>query len=197
MGIQLDFVNEYVHKFWYIQRLYWVRMFILDKHSRVMRTKFERNPDLFTMPISSAKFPNNCRDEAPKLLKGLQAIFMNDQINEEVFSLLSNRINPKQERLIRSGRKGMGLWEILVLGVMRQGLNTNYDRIHYLANADMPMRTVMGIETESNVDKKEYGLTTIKDNLALLDEQTIQEVNEIVINYGHTMLKKKSKNYFG
>ncbi len=158
-----------------------------------MRTLFERDPDLFTLPITSAEFPNNCRDEAPKLLKGLQAIFMNKEINSAVFSLLSNRINPKQETLIRSGRKGMGLWEILVLGVMRQGLNANYDRIHYLANVDTSMRTVMGIETESRLDKKKYGLTTIKDNLALLDEQTIQEVNDLVINYGHRLLKKRGR----
>ena len=45
-----------------------------------MRTKFERNPDLFTIPISAATFPNNCRDEAPKLLKGLQVIFMKEEI---------------------------------------------------------------------------------------------------------------------
>jgi IS5 family transposase len=160
-----------------------------------MRTKFERNPDLFTLPISSAEFPNNCRDEAPKLLKGIQAIFMNEQLNTAVFSLLSDRINPKQEHLERSGRKGMGLWEILVLGVMRQGLNANYDRIHYLANTDLTMRTVMGIEKESRLDHKQYGLTTIKDNLALLDEQTIEELNDMVINYGHVLLKKKRKNY--
>ncbi len=161
-----------------------------------MRTKFERNPDLFTLPIPSVKFPNNCRDEAPKLLKGLQAIFMNDEINILVFSLLSERINPAQEKIIKSGRKGMGLWEVLVLGVMRQGLNANYDRIHYLANSDSLMRTVMGIETESHQNKKEYGLTTIKDNLALLDEQTIEEINDIVISFGHKLLKKKRKNYF-
>ncbi len=142
-----------------------------------MRTKFERDPDLFTLPVSLAEFPNNCRDEAPKLLKGLQVIFMNEALNQAVFLLLSSRINAKQNMLVNSGRKGMGLWEILVLGVMRQGLNANYDRIHYLANTDMLMRTVMGIETDSRLNKKQYGLTMIKDNLALLDEQTIQEGN--------------------
>ena len=192
---QVNFPHEYVRKLGDIQHVYWNYRCILEKHSRYMRTKFERNPDLFTLPISSAAFPNNCRDEAPKLLKGLQAIFMNDQLNSAIFSLLSNRINRKQNKLVKSGRKGMGLWEILVLGVMRQGLNANYDRIHYLANGDVPMRTVMGIESESNLDKskKKYGLTTIKDNLALLDDQTIQEVNDIVINYGHTLLKKKGE----
>lgn len=156
-----------------------------------MRTKFERNPDLFTLPISSAEFPNNCRDEAPKLLRGLQAIFINEELNTSVFSVLSSRINVKQKKLEKSGRKGMGLWEILVLGVMRQGLNTNFDRLHYLANTDQLMRTVMGIETESRLGKKRYGLTTIKDNLSLLDDQAIEEVNNIVINYGHSLLKKK------
>jgi len=160
-----------------------------------MRRKFERNPDLFTKAISSAKFPNNCRDEAPKLLRGLQAIFMNKELNEEVFSILSRSINPKQEKMIQTGRRGMGLWEILVLGVMRQGLNANYDRIHYLANGDSIMRTVMGIETDSYGENKEYGLTTIKDNLALLDEQTIQQINDLVVSYGHRLLKKKRKNY--
>jgi transposase, IS5 family len=158
-----------------------------------MRHKFERNPDLFTLSISSAKFPNNCRDEAPKLLKGLQAIFMNDAVNTAVFSLLSDRINPRKEKLEKSGRKGMGLWEILVLGVMRQGLNANYDRMHYLSNSDMTMRTVMGIETESSLNKKEYGLTTIKDNLALMDEETIAAVNDLVIDHGHSILKKKGR----
>ena len=158
-----------------------------------MRTKFEKNPNLFTIPIASAMFHKNCRDEAPKLLKGLQAIFMDDYLNASIFSLLSDRINSKRDALIKSGRKGMGLWEILVLSVMRQGLNTNYDRIHYLANSDVVMRTVMGIESESNlaVDRKQYGLTTIKDNVALLDEQTLNEINTIVVSYGHRLLKKK------
>lgn len=156
-----------------------------------MRTKFERNPDLFTIPISNAEFPNNCRDEAPKLLVGLQTIFMEEELNSAVFSILSKRVNPKQEKLARSGRPGMGLWEILVLGVMRQGLNANYDRMHYYANSDRTMRTIMGIETESGENRKHYGLTTIKDNLALLDEDTIDQINNLVVSYGHNLLKKR------
>lgn len=160
-----------------------------------MRTKFESPPDLFTIPISEAVFPKNCRDEAPKLLSGLQYIYMDNELNKAVFSLLSSRINPKKEKLENRGRKGMGLWEILVLGVMRQGLNANYDKIHYLANADTLMRTVMGIETASHQNKKVYGLTTIKDNLALLDKQTIDQINNLVVKHGHNLLKKKKKNF--
>lgn len=70
------------------------------------------------------------------------------------------------------------------------------DCIYYLANSDAVMRTIMGIESESNlaVDRKQYGLTTIKDNVALLDEQTLNEINDIVIGYGHRLLKKKRKH---
>lgn len=57
------------------------------------------------------------------------------------------------------------------------------------------MRTVVGIGSGSDLDnnKKQYGLTAIKDNLALLDEQTIDKINQIVIEHGHTLLKKKKK----
>jgi IS5 family transposase len=159
-----------------------------------MRRKFEKNPDLFTIPISEAEFPVHiCRDEAPKILSALQHIFLNEELNRAVFSVLYKNINTKKENLDKRGRSGMGLWEILVLGVMRQGLNANYDRMHYLANYDLLMRTIMGIETESRLDKKRYGLSTIKDNLALLDEETIDEINTIVVSYGHKLLKKKEE----
>ena len=73
----------------------------LKKHSKEMRQKFEKNPDLFTIPIGSARFHNNCRDEAPKLLKSLQVIFIDDQLNRSVFSLLSSKINTKRVALIQ------------------------------------------------------------------------------------------------
>jgi len=160
-----------------------------------MRTKFEKNTDLFTLPISDACFPKNCRDEAPKLLKGLQAIFENEALNKEIFNLLNKAINSARTEKVNSGRKGMGLWEILVLSVMRQGLNCNYDKIHYLANTDVVMRTIMGIETLSHENKKEYGLTTIKDNVSLLSTDTIIEINNIVVGFGHSLLKKKKMRY--
>jgi hypothetical protein len=86
-----------------------------------MPTRFEQEPDLFTVPISSARFPKNCRDEAPKILKSLQLIYLNERINEAIFSLLSARINREQEELIKSGRQGMGLWGILGLRLFLWG----------------------------------------------------------------------------
>ena len=59
-------------------------------------------------------------------------------MREQVFAILAEvlprsadgqgTVNPDQ------GRPGMEQWKILVLGVLRRGLNTDYDRIQELAN---------------------------------------------------------------
>jgi transposase, IS5 family len=165
------------------------------KHSKkVMRNKHGVEQDLFTVLISSAEFPKMyCRDEAPKILLGLQTIYNTPELHHNVFEILSKKVNKKIPKHVAIGRPGMGLWEILVLSVMRMGLNANYDRIHYLANNDKLMRSVMGIETHHFGDCKEYSFTCIKENIPLLDEETIMEINDVVVSYGHKLLKKKRK----
>jgi hypothetical protein len=157
-----------------------------------MREKFKQSPDLFSIEISAAPFPERLsRDEAPILLKGLQIIYLDKELNEQVFKLLAASINKKTGS--GRGRKGMGLWEIFVLAVMRNGLNINYDKLHYLANYDQLMRCVMGVGTEINRIKsgKEYCLTTVKENVSLLDIDTINSINQLVVNKGHRIVKKK------
>jgi transposase, IS5 family len=63
------------------------------------------------------------------------------------------------------GRPGMAQWTILVLVVLRLGINTDYDRIHELANHHDMIRKMLGHGVWS--DKKEYQLQTIKDNVCL------------------------------
>ena len=53
----------------------------------------------------------------------------------------------------------------LVLGVMRLGLNADYDRIHDLVNQHGTLRQMLGHGDWS--DKTEYKLQTLKDNLRL------------------------------
>lgn len=43
-----------------------------------------------------------------------------------------------------NGRPGMEQWKILVLGVLRLGLNTDYDRLHELANQHKTVRRFLG-----------------------------------------------------
>jgi len=156
-----------------------------------MRSKFKQSPDLFTVAISDAPFPTKLsRDEAPILLKGLQSIYLHDSLNPQVFELLNLSINDKTGK--GEGRKGMGLWEIFVLSVMRNGLNINYDKLHYLANYDHLMRCVMGVASEdSRKETQEYSLTALKENVALLGIDTINKINDLVVAHGHRIVKKK------
>ena len=87
----------------------------------------------------------------------------------------------------------MSLWEILVLGVIRLNMDTDYDAIHDLSNNHEKVRGIMGIHTRKVFEKgKYYPLQTIKDNVSLLDEQTLQEISELVVKAGH-QLKKNEK----
>ena len=42
-----------------------------------------------------------------------------------------------------TGRPGMSLWSILVLGVLRLGLNCDYDRVMELANEHRTLREML------------------------------------------------------
>lgn len=92
----------------------------------------------------------------------------------------------------------MDQWKILVLGSLRLGLNTDYDRIHDLANYHDLIRQMLGHGREAFGEGKdenptEYSLQSIKDNLALFTPEILDQINQIVIRAGHTLVKKAQK----
>src|SRR6202022_4567931 len=82
--------------------------------------------------ISQIKFDPKSRDDIPRILRGLQHLYMDLALREKVFQLLEEKIAPKVNK--RNGRPGMTLWRILVCGVVRLDLNEDYDRLHELGN---------------------------------------------------------------
>jgi hypothetical protein len=88
-----------------------------------------------------------------------------------------------------NGRPGMTQWQILVLGVLRLGLNADYDRIQELANEHKTLRQMLG---HSNwADEKYYNLQTLKDNLRLFTPEILDRLNQVIVQAGHRALKKK------
>ena len=75
--------------------------------------------------ISEINIDSKSRDDIPKLLKGLQHLYVTPKIRGEIFQLIENMIPEKVDR--GNGRPGMDLWKIFVLGVLRLGLNCDYD----------------------------------------------------------------------
>ena len=155
-----------------------------------MRQRFEQQMNLRTVAIADVKFPLKSRDELPPVLKALQYIFVTPELNEKVFSLLEKKIVAGKKK---TGRPGMDLWHILVLAVVRHTLSTNWDRLEDNANHHELIRKIMGVHATAFLegDKIEFGYQTILDNVSQLDESLLEEVNQLVVEAGHSLLKKK------
>lgn len=155
-----------------------------------MRQRFEQQINLRTVAISDVKFPLKSRDELPPVLMALQYIFTTAELNEKVFTLLEKKICGGKKK---TGRKGMDLWHILVLAVVRHGCGTNWDTLETWSNHHELVRRVMGVHATAFIEdeKIEFAYQTILDNVSLIDEALLQEINLLVTDAGHKLLKKK------
>ncbi|MDO8463856.1 MAG: ISNCY family transposase, partial [Gallionella sp.] len=136
--------------------------------------------------ISQIKFDPRSRDDVPKILKGLQYLYVNLDLREKIFELLEREIAPKVDK--RNGRPGMELWKILVCGVLRLDLNEDYDRLCELVNRHSTIRQMLG---HGQFNEETYHFQTLKDNVSLLTPELLAKINEIVVQAGHGVVKKK------
>jgi len=83
----------------------------------------------------------------------------------------------------------MSLWRILVLGLLRQVINADYDRICNLANNHAELRKFLGHGMIDCNDR--YSLQSIKDNISLLTEEALNEINTVTAQLGHGMLDSR------
>ncbi len=157
-----------------------------------------QNPqlDLGELDIAAIELDTRSRDDIPKLLLGLQHIYKDLTLREAVFEILQE-VKPRNEKgeLVSSenGRPGMEQWKILVFGVIRLGLNTDYDRLHELANNHRTIRQFLG--HSDWCDEKKYNAQTLRDNLRLFTPEILDRINQAVVNAGHTLVKKKAKRW--
>ncbi len=149
-----------------------------------MRKKFDIQYQLGTTPIERLELPLDSRDELPPVLRALQYIYTDAELNEKVFSILENKVTCG---LKRTGRPGMSLWEILVFATIRLALDCDYDRLQHIANYDSLVRSFVGISNFGE-NLKRYSLQSLKDNIRLLDEQTINQISQLVAYAGHQLL---------
>jgi hypothetical protein len=151
-----------------------------------MRKRFEAQLTLGCTPIHEIEIPTKSRDEFPAFLRAMQYIYTNSELNEKVYSLLESKICVGK----KTGRPGMHLWTIFVLAGARLCLNTDYDRLHYLANHDSLLRQMLGVH-DGMVRGREFERQTIIDNVQLLDDDTLRAINRVIVEAGHQVVKKK------
>ena len=153
------------------------------------------NPQMLLdgVDIGAIDLTTKSRDDIPQILRGLQHIYTEPGLRERVFAILQevlpNRVKGEGKADAGSGRPGMEQWRILVLGVLRLGLNADFDRIHELANHHDTLRQMLGHSDWT--DKTEYKVQTLKDNLRLFTPELLDRINQEVVNAGHVLVKKK------
>jgi hypothetical protein len=148
-----------------------------------MRKVIDLQMEFWKKDIANIEFDLQSRDEIPKLLMGLQYIYRTVPIREKVFDVL-NQIVPKKSQ--DTGRPGMDLWKILVLGTLRLNCNWDYDKVHEMANNHNKLREMLG-HSKTDFNSK-YPLQTIRDNIVLLTPPILDEINQIVVKAGHSIL---------
>jgi len=145
--------------------------------------------------ISAIVFDQKSRDDIPKILRGLQEIYTNEELRKRVFAILEE-VRPERKKGEgkadpNTGRPGMEQWAILVLGVVRLGIDADYDRLHELVNHHDTLRKMLGHNDWT--DKTSYELQTIKDNVRLFTPELLDRINQEIVLAGHTLVKKKRK----
>jgi IS5 family transposase len=156
-----------------------------------MREVMKRQAELGELSIGSIVLDRKSRDDIPKLLVGLQYIYTHRELRDEVFGILQEVIPQRADGKNASsalGRPGMDQWKILVLGVVRLGLDADYDRLQELANQHGTLRQMLG--HADWYDKQAYEVQTLKDNLRLFTPEILERINTAVVRAGHALLKK-------
>jgi transposase, IS5 family len=155
-----------------------------------MRQRFDVQLALGQTPIERVRIPLKSRDELPPILAGLQWIFQTPQINQQVFALLESKVLAGKKA---TGRPGLDLWQILVLGVVRLGLDCDYDRLEDLANHHTLLRQILGVSPVPTADEKPFHYKTLSQNVCHLDEELLAQINAIVAQAGRAVFKKKDE----
>ena len=90
-----------------------------------------------------------------------------------------------------NGRPGLEIWKIIVFGTLKINFDWSYNTLHNMANNHRLLRKMLG--HASFDDEYEYKLQRLKDNVPLLTPEILDEMNQLVINAGHKLVKKTLK----
>lgn len=142
--------------------------------------------------MDQIKINEKFRDELPKLLAGLQYIYLNVDLRGRIMEILHEKIMADKKP---TGRKGMSLWEIFVMAQIRLCIDADYDKLHYLVNTDKIVRQIMGVWSDYTSVQITYEYQNIYDNVTLLDDETLKQINNLVVEAGHGVIKKKKRKH--
>ena len=107
-----------------------------------MRKVISEQSYLGSTNIGATELDTKSRDDIPALLIGLQAIYLDEGTRTELFRLTEEHVLPGRRR--NTGRPGMDLWRILVMGILKQGLRCDFDRLREIVNRHVDVQVFLG-----------------------------------------------------
>ena len=77
------------------------------------------------------------------------------------------------------GRPGMELWSILMLALLKQGINCDFDRLTELAKKHLGVRRMLGLS--DTFGDWRFSYRTLVCNVGLLTPDVLAEMNRLVV----------------
>lgn len=152
-----------------------------------MRKRFEPQYSLFSNKMEDVFISHKFRDAMPKLMAALRHLFLNAQYRDRVLDLIDSKLPHCKS----TGRPGLNLWQLFVLAQCRLCLSISYDRLHHMSNHDMLLRKILMIEDSSLGSPVQLDYQRIYDNVSLIDDSVLSEINDVIVEMGHEVFKKK------
>lgn len=137
-------------------------------------------------PIEAIQLDIRSRDDMTQILLGLQHLYTQLDIREQVFAYLESLLPEKTDP--QNGRPGMYLWNILVLGIVKLGKNIDFDCLTDLANQHHALRQMLGHDGLFDSGDR-YALQTVRDNLKWFTPEVLAGINQIIVQAGHRFAK--------
>jgi len=153
-----------------------------------MRNGFSQQLSFNITPIEEVVIPLEKRDHLANLMSALQHLYQNKELCEKVEVILYKAIIKTKQA---TGRTGMNLWQIFVLAQTRLCMNISYDQLLSQANYHGLLRGILGVEPNDYTKGHQYSRQNIVDNVSLLNDELIKQINEVIVEMGHKIFKKK------
>jgi len=147
-----------------------------------MRISHQEQLQLDATPITQITLDIECRHSMIPILRGLQQLYSQPQIRDQALQLVAEDV--LQDADPEQGREGLSLWQVFVLASVRLGANFTYDHLPYLAGNDRNLRAMMQVGDWS---EDRFNGRRIRDNICLVQVETIEKINQLVVEKGHRL----------
>lgn len=154
-----------------------------------MRQHYEKQRRFDSTPIADLQLNYDCRDETVPVLAGLQHLYINGPLRNEVVKLVAADLNENSRRDV--GRPAFDDWQVVVFAAVRLGCNYDYDKLQDQAENHRALRTMLCLGDWD--DATSVSARRIRDTLCQLQPATIAAINQAIVATGHQLDHEAAK----